>query len=170
MIITEFLLTALKSVPPELATVLLAAVPVTELRGALPVALLVYRLPVPAAVALSVAGNILPVYFLLRFIEPVSMWLARRFSLIDRFLQWLFSRTRRKLTKRVEKYSYWALAMFVSIPLPVTGAWTGALAAVLFGLPVHKSFLSIFIGLCLSASLVTLITLGSSAAVVRLLW
>jgi len=79
------------------------------------------------------------------------------------FFDWLFDRTRRKLTGRVEKYGYWALTLFVAVPLPVTGAWTGALAAFVFGLPKKKALLAIFVGVCISATIVTLVTVGSSA-------
>lgn len=152
-----------------LATVVLAMMPVGELRGALPVALVVYKLPVALAVALAVLGNMLPIYFLLRYIGPVTEWMSGRSGIVDRFVLWLFERTRRKLSERVERYSYWALALFVAVPLPVTGAWTGALAAFVFGLPRQKSFIAILIGVCISASIVTVLTLGSVAAVLNLL-
>lgn len=159
----------LKGIPPELATVILATVPVGELRGALPVALVVYKLPVALAVLLAIIGNMLPVYFLLRYIGPVTKWLSGRSEAVDRFLNWMFERTRRKLDKKVERYSYWALAMFVAVPLPITGAWTGTLAAFVFGLPRQKSFVAILIGVCISAAVVTVLTLGSVAAVLNLL-
>ena len=147
---------------PEIATVLLAALPLGELRLALPAALVVYKLPVLEAVALSILGNMLPVYFLLVFFERTAAWLSERSVLADRFLQWLFERTQHKLDKRVKKYEHWALALFVAVPLPVTGAWTGALAAFVFGLPKKQSFFTILIGVCISALIVTLLTLGIS--------
>lgn len=165
----EAVVEVLKGVPPELATVVLATVPVGELRGALPVALVVYKLPVVLAVVLAIAGNMLPVFFLLKYIGPVTRWVSGRSEMVDRFLHWLFERTRRKLDERVERYNYWALALFVAIPLPVTGAWTGALAAFVFGLPRQKSFVAILVGVCVSAAVVTVLTLGSVAAVLNLL-
>jgi len=84
-------------------------------------------------------------------------------------MQKLFERTRRKLNGRVEKYGYWALTLFVAIPLPVTGAWTGTLAAFVFGLPKKASFIAIFIGVCISATIVTLVTLGGNAAAMKIL-
>lgn len=165
----EFLLDILKSVPPPLATLLLAMIPVGELRGALPIAILVYKLPLPTAIAISIIGNMIPVYFLLKFFEVVARWLMNKYDFATKFFDWLFERTRRKLHTKVQKYGYWALAMFVAIPLPVTGAWTGTLGAFVFGLPRKKSFLAILAGVCISSAIVTVLTVGGSAAVMKLL-
>jgi len=155
----------LAGVPAEVATVILAMVPVGELRGALPVALLVYDMPVAKAVFLSLFGNLIPVYFLLVFFERVAKWAERHSPLLNRLLQGLYERTRNKLGGKVAKYGPWALALFVGIPLPVTGAWTGALAAFVFGLPRKQAFLAIAVGLVLSAAIVTVLTLGTSVTV-----
>lgn len=152
----------LSGVPSPLATFLLAMLPVGELRGALPVALVVYELPLGAALALSVVGNMFPVYFLLVFFERLSRWARHHSVFADRVLEWLFARTRRKLDERVQRYGYWALALFVAIPLPVTGAWTGSLAAFVFGLPKWRSFYAILVGVCVSAVIVTATTLGAA--------
>lgn len=165
----EFLVDILKSIPSPLATVVLAMIPVGELRGALPVAILIYKLPLTLAIILSIVGNMLPVYFLLMFFEAISSWLMNKYAWADKFLQWIFERTRNKLHAKVQKYGYWALAMFVAVPLPVTGAWTGTLAAFVFGLPKKKSFMAILVGVCVSSAIVTAITLGGNAAVVRIL-
>ncbi len=161
----DVLLELLQSFPPEIATILLAALPVMELRGALPLALVVYRLPVVTALVLSVIGNMLPVYFLLVFFERFSVWIRRHSALADSALQWLFARTRRKLDGSVQKYGYWALALFVAVPLPATGAWSGALAAFVFGLPKRQSFYAILVGVCLAAIIVTIATLGTTFTV-----
>ena len=163
--ITDQLTDFLSSVPPELATVILATLPVGELRGALPVALVVYQLPLWLAVFLSVLGNIIPVYFLLLFFEHVSKWIEHNWEFGNRILQKLYDRTRRKLEGSVEKYGPWALILFVGIPLPVTGAWTVTLAAFVFGLSKKKAFISIFLGLLISATIVTFLTLGTTFTV-----
>jgi uncharacterized membrane protein len=165
----DFLLPILQGLPPEAATVLLAMLPVGELRLALPYALVVYKLPLYQAVLLSVLGNMLPVYFLLLFFERAARWLQAHSVLADRVLSWLFERTRRKLSSQVERYEHWALAMFVAVPLPATGAWTGALAAFVFGLPRKRSFVAILAGVCGSAIIVTLLTLGTSLAISSIL-
>lgn len=151
--------------PPALAVVFLAALPFGELRVALPAALLVYDLPWPWAIALAILGNMLPVYFLLVFFERFSAWARRVSPLADRLLTWLFERTRRRLDERVKRFEHWALALFVAMPLPATGAWTGALAAFVFGLPRWRSLVAIFIGVCAAAVIVGALTLGASKAV-----
>jgi uncharacterized membrane protein len=161
----DFLINAVRDVPPQLATVLLATLPVGELRGALPIALLVYKLPVFEAVVLSIFGNMLPVYFLLMFFEGAARWISKRSKLAERLLEKMYERTRLKLHDQVRKYGYWALMLFVAIPLPVTGAWTGTLAAFVFGLPRKKSFIAILIGVCISSLIVTGLTLGAFSAV-----
>lgn len=151
------------SFPPEIATLVLAALPVGELRGALPVALLVYKLPAWQAFILAVVGNMLPVYFVMLFFDRLAVYLMDRSDVARRFFGWLFARTRRQLNGQVEKYGYWALAIFVAIPLPATGAWTGALAAFVFGLPRARSWLAILAGVLVAGLIVLGVTWGGSA-------
>lgn len=157
---TDLILKFLQDFPPQLATLLLGMLPIGEIRAALPVALTVYKLSLPSAIFWGVLGNILPVYILLVFFERFTNWLRPRSKAYDRFCTWLFERTRRKLHSQIEKYGYWALAIFVGIPLPVTGAWTGTVAAFVFGLDKRKAFLAIVTGILLSTSIVAFITLG----------
>jgi uncharacterized membrane protein len=142
---------------------LLGALPIFELRGALPVALLVYNIPAPLAVTLSIVGNIVPVYFLLLFFDRSCQYLMKKSPLAARIFNWLFARTRRKLTAPILKYGTLALAFFVAMPLPITGAWTGSLAAFVFGLPKGRAWVSILAGLIVSATIVLILTLGIAA-------
>lgn len=153
----------LASIPPQLATLLLAMLPLGELRGALPVAIGVYKLSLVEAMFWSVLGNMIPVYFLLVFFEKAAGFARRKSKIADALLEILFERTRKKLQPQVEKYGEWALLLFVGVPLPVTGAWTGTLAAFVFGMNKKKAFFSIFGGVCLSAVIVAAITLGAFA-------
>lgn len=155
----------LQGIPPEIATMILSVLPIVELRGALPVALLVYKLPLPSALFWSLVGNIIPVYFLLIFFERFSNWIRPRSKTADKFFTWLFDRTRRKLDGQIKKYGYWALAIFVAIPLPVTGAWTGAVAAFVFGLPKQKAFWAIAAGAAIAALIVTAVTYSANATI-----
>ena len=143
----------LGGLPPELVVVVLAMVPVLELRGALPVAVAVYHMDIASALALSIFGNLLPVVPLLLFLEPVSGWL-RRWKTWDRFFSWLFERTRRKHTHNFERWEAMALALFVGVPLPLTGAWTGAAAAFVFGLRFRTALLAIAAGVVMAAAIV----------------
>lgn len=156
---------SLAAIPAELATVVLAAIPIAELRGALPIALTVYNMPVFKAAFLAILGNMLPVWFLLVFFEKLSAWLEAHSPFAHKILEALYERTRRKLEAKVQKYGTWALALFVAVPLPVTGAWTGSLAAHVFGLPKKQAFVSILVGVCIAAVIVTLLTQGALASI-----
>ena len=152
----------LSSLPKELITVIIATLPIAELRGAIPWALAGLPvgggLSVPSAVFFAIIGNLIPVFPLLLFFDKIYKILSR-YSIFDRFFNWIFARTRKK-GKLIEKYEFWGLVVFVGIPLPVTGAWTGSLAAFLFGIKFWKSILAVILGLIMSATIVTLTTLG----------
>ena len=79
---------------------------------------------------------------------------------MNKFLNWLFERTRKKTKDKIEKYGDLALIIFVAIPLPNTGAWTGTLAAWLFGIPMKRALLNIFYGVLIAGVIVTMITSG----------
>lgn len=147
--------------PAEVAVFLIAMIPIAELRVALPLALAYYKLPVLTAYFIAVLGNLFPVVFILLFIGPVSDWLIKRSRLFELFFKWLFERTRNKVIRRYEKYGLIALTMFVAIPLPITGAWTGSLAAWLFGIETKKAFSAIALGVMIAGVIVYLVTFGS---------
>lgn len=130
-----------------------------ELRGAIPLALLAYELPLWEAFLLSVAGNMIPV-FLLPILGVVSSELSRRFSLFERYFTWLFSRSKREHSKAFETFRDFALVVFVAIPLPFTGAWTAMVAAFVFNIPFYRAFPLIFLGVIMAGVLVSMITLG----------
>lgn len=148
-----------KDIPAELATVLIAMIPIAELRAALPIALTAYQLPIWEAFVLSVIGNMIPVFIILWLIEPVSKFL-RRWKVFNRFFNWLFDRTRRKFYDKHAKWGDLALVIFVAIPLPATGAWTGSLAAWLFGIPMRRAVPLILTGVVIAGIIVGLLSLG----------
>ena len=150
-----------KDFPPELATVLIAALPITELRVSLPMALGIYKMSVVSAYFWSVIGNIIPIFFILWLLEPVSKLLIRKSKVADRFFSWLFERTRSRFSEKYFKYGEIALVIFVAIPLPMTGGWTGAVAAFLFGIPKKTSFLLIALGILIAGLIVSLVSVGS---------
>jgi uncharacterized membrane protein len=140
-------------------TLLAAALPVSEVRGAIPLAIGVYGYDPWQAYLLSVLGNLLPVILLLLFLGPVSDWL-RRFAIWDRFFTWLFARTRRKYIQQHESFGLTALAIFVAIPLPMTGAWTGCAIAFLVGFRFWPAFAAIAAGVLLAGVVVTATVVG----------
>jgi len=145
--------------PAWLVVLLAAALPVSELRGAIPLAIGVYGYDPWEAYLLAMLGNLLPVVPLLLFLGPVSDWL-RRFTFWDKFFTWLFSRTRRKYIREHESFSLTALALFVAVPLPVTGAWTGCAIAFLVGFRFWPAFAAISAGVLLAGVIVTATVLG----------
>lgn len=141
----------------EIMTLLLAMAPISELRGAIPYAWSQGMNHIPAY-TLSVIGNIIPVVPLLLFLGPVSRFL-RRFKPFDFFFSWWFSHTLRR-SRLVEKYEALGLVLFVMIPLPLTGAWTGSVAAFLLGIRFRFAFPAIILGVILAGIIVSSVCLG----------
>ncbi len=150
-------------IPHWAATIIIGMLPVSELRGAIPLALAPvevggFGMSAPEAYILAVLGNMIPVIPLLLFLEPVSDFL-RRWKIFDIFFTWLFTRTHRNHSERFEKYGTLALTIFVAIPLPVTGAWTGCAAAFVFGIKFKHALPAIFAGVLIAGVVVTVLTL-----------
>ena len=142
----------------ELVVLITSALPILELRGGIPVAIGLFDFSWYYALLLAVIGNLLPVPFILLFLNSATRVLSR-VKLFDRFLTWLFERTRRR-GSIIEKYKRIGLILFVAIPLPITGAWTGSLAAVLFGLQFRHAVFSIIIGVLIAGAIVTCLSLS----------
>lgn len=159
----SWLLDIFRGFPPEITTFIVSALPISELRGGLPMALEVFHFPLWKAFLICAAGNFFPVVFILIFLEKISVFL-RRWKIWDRFFEWLFTRTRRKFQGSYDTWGLVALAVFVGTPLPMTGAWTGALAAFLFGISKSRAALFIFLGILMAGIIVTLADLGIVSA------
>jgi len=158
---TESILNALKGLPKEWITVIIAALPIAESRGSIPVGLMLGLSPAKTFF-LSILGNsiiIIPVLFLL---EPVSNALMR-FKPWKRFFEWLFERTRRK-GDLIQRYEALGLMLFVAVPLPVTGAWTGCVAASLFRIKFRYALPAIFLGVVGAGLIVTAVCLFGKGA------
>ncbi|MCX7994388.1 MAG: small multi-drug export protein [candidate division WOR-3 bacterium] len=138
---------------PEWAVFLTSMIPVVELRGALPLAINLFKIHWTKAFLIAFFGNILPVPFILLLLKPATDLLCR-IPLFKKFFDWLFNRTRKK-SKVIEKYEEIGLLIFVAIPLPGTGAWTGALLAYLMNLDFKKSVLYITLGVFIAGVIVT---------------
>ncbi len=140
-----------------------AALPISELRGAIPLAYGVFHFPWYYAYLFGVIGNLIPVPFILLLMKKIVPLLSRvRF--FDRLMQWYFTWTKRR-SKSIERYGWLGLTLFVAIPLPVTGAWTGSILAVLLGLRFKYAFSAVFVGVIIAGIIVTCATvLGWSVA------
>lgn len=136
---------------------LISMVPIVELRGALPVAIL-NGLPFWQSYLLCVLGNMLPVFALL-LIAPWLINLAKKIPKIGPF----FARVQNKAASKAEEisaYEFWGLLLFVGIPLPGTGAWTGSLVASFLGMKYWKGLLAIFLGVLLSGMIMAVTSLS----------
>jgi len=158
----EHIILFLKGFPKEVIVCALAALPVSELRGAIPAAVAFGFTPLKAY-CIAFIGNLLPVVPLLFLFEPVSRAL-RRFPLFRKFFDWLSERTKKKASL-VEKYEALGLILFVAIPLPVTGAWTGCIAATLFKIRFRYAFSAIAIGVAIAGAIVISITLAGKSLI-----
>ena len=141
----------------EMVVLIISALPIFELRGAIPVAINVFQFPWYYSLLLAFIGNLLPVPFIILFAHGVIRQLSK-IGFFDRRLNWLLERTRRK-GQAVERYKRIGLVLFVAVPLPATGAWTGSLIAVVFGLKLGHAFLSISLGVLIAGVIVTCLSL-----------
>ncbi len=143
--------------PPQLAVMLVSMLPVLELRAGIPLAR-VLNLPLREAILFSVAGNIIPIPFILLFIRKVFDYLrpTRHLGGIVRKLE---ARAMNKSDK-IRKAEFWGLVLFVGIPLPGTGGWTGALIAALLKVDLKKASLAILLGIAIAATIMSLISYG----------
>ncbi len=148
---------AVMSAADWVRTILLAMAPISELRGAIPYAI-AQGAPWPLAYVVCVAANFAAVVPVLFLVGPVSDRL-RRVRLFDRFFAWLFARTRRK-GRLVERFEALGLVLFVAVPLPVTGGWTGAVAAFVFGVRRPLALAALLAGIALAGVVVTAATTG----------
>ena len=144
-----------------LITFLMAMVPVVELRGAIPYGV-VAGLSVPVAFVLAVVGNLVPIPVLVLFTRKVFEWLRSMSAGLDRIV----SRLEAKAEKNKEvvlKYQFWGLVLLVAIPLPGTGAWTGALVAAMMDMRLKRAMPAIALGVLIAGVIVTTVTYGAGA-------
>lgn len=110
------------------------------------------------AFPIAVLGNMLPIPFILLFFRFVEKYL-RNFKFWTKIMDWLFAKTRSRADAKIKRYEHLGLLVFVAIPLPFTGAWTGALIAYLFGLKFSKSLITILVGVIIAAAITISLTL-----------
>jgi uncharacterized membrane protein len=141
-----------------LVTFLLSCLPIVELRGAIPAGV-VLGLPVLTSAAISAAGNILPVPFIILFMRRILVWMRKRSARLERIAIRLEAKARSKSDK-LYKGEILGLLIFVAIPLPGTGAWSGALIAAVLGIRMKAALPAISVGVLIAGVLVTGITYG----------
>ena len=142
-----------------LVTFLVSMLPVVELRLGIPVGVSL-GLPLWKAAVVSVLGNLLPVPFIIAFIRVIMDWLKNVSKMMQRFVSWLEKKGTGPKAERVRRYEFWGLLLFVAIPLPGTGAWTGALVAALLDVRMKHALPPIVLGVLIAAAIVSLATAG----------
>ena len=146
-----------------LLTMLISMVPVVELRGGVPAGVAM-GLPIPMALLAGVIGNMLPVPFVILFIRKIFKWIRVHIPKLGGLIDRLEQRAYRKMSNQnLVRWQAWGLLMFVAIPLPGTGAWTGALIAALMDLRLKNAVPVIFVGVLIAGLIMTALTYGATA-------
>ena len=152
----------LNTVGEELCVFFCSMIPIIELRGAIPLGAAL-GLPWWQSYLLSIIGNILPVPFILLFIRKVIAYMSgSKVKFFNKFAGFL-NRKVEKNRDKIAKYSFWGVCIFVAIPLPMTGAWTGSLVAAMLDMKFWKGLLSAFLGVLIAGVILTLISYGALA-------
>ena len=156
-VVVDWVQAHLGFLPPQILVVIVSMLPVIELRGGIPLARLL-MLPLWQAIVFSAIGNILPIPFILLFVEKVFDWL-RPTKLFGPLVEKLEKRALSK-SDGIKKAEFWGLALFVGIPLPGTGGWTGSLAASLLKIDIKKASLAILLGIAIASTIISLLSYG----------
>lgn len=148
----------------ELIVFIISMVPILELRGGLLAASL-FNIDIVKAIWICVIGNIIPVPFILLLITPIFRWLKQT-KLFRPLVEKLESKAMGK-SEQIEKYEFWGLVLFVGIPLPGTGAWTGSLIASLLGIKFKKAFPAVIVGILVATVIMSIVSYGLLGALIH---
>lgn len=155
----DFIIGLFKNFPKELATFLIALIPVTELRASIPVAYKIYGLSAFSAWLWSVLGVYFAMVVIVFLLDPIAAFLSKHFSAFHKFFDWLFDHTRRRTNGKMEKYGEWAIFILAATPVPFIGGLTGALAAFVFRINWKKSLPLLLLGTMVAGGIVLGITM-----------
>ncbi len=143
-----------------LLTFLISMVPVVELRGAIPIAT-ARGLEPWVAIPVAIVGNLLPIPFIILFIKKIFAWMRKTSHFLNKIVDKMEAKAEKNKAK-VLKYAFWGLVIFVAIPLPGTGAWTGALVAAMLDMPLKKAFPSIVLGVLIAGVIISFVSYGAA--------
>ena len=140
---------------PEVAVFFVSMVPILELRGGL-LASSLLKVSAVQAIPICIIGNILPIPFILLFIKKIFQWMKK----VKCFRGLIVKLENRAMgrSEKIQQYEFWGLVLFVGIPLPGTGAWTGALIASLLGIDIKKSSLAILCGIAMATVIMYIVS------------
>lgn len=141
----------------EAVVFIISMIPILELRGGLVVSKLI-GVPLLTAIPLCIVGNIIPIPFILLFIRQIFKWL-KKIRIFEGFVVKLENRAMRK-SDSIKRYEFWGLALFVGIPLPGTGAWTGSLIAALLNIDFKKAILAELVGIVMATIIMSVFSYG----------
>lgn len=163
-----FLTEALGGFPPLAVVFIISMIPVLELRGGL-IAAAMLGIDMWLAALICVIGNLVPIPFILLFIEKMLGWMKNcRIKFLNKFASWLEARATGEKANSIRKYEFWGLALFVGIPLPGTGAWTGSLIAALMHMKRKKAVGAILLGVAMAAVIMCIVSYGGLSAIEHL--
>ena len=166
--LAEKMTALLGDLPPILIPCIISMIPILELRGGL-IAASILQIPMWQAIGICILGNILPIPFILLFIEKILNWMEGcKIGWMRKLATWLKERGTGKKADKIRKVEFVGLLLFVGIPLPGTGAWTGSLIAALLHVSRKKSVPAIFLGLILATIIMTIISYGGIQAIIDL--
>lgn len=155
--LVEFFIDLFGGISKDVIIFIISLMPILELRGGLLAASLL-DVEFIRALIICIIGNVLPIPIVLLFLKKV-LDLFEKWSITKKVVDWLLKKVESK-REQIDKYGYWGLVLFVGIPLPGTGAWTGSLLAVVLGLNRKKSFVCILLGVLLAAIIMSVLSYG----------
>ena len=141
----------------EILVFIISLMPILELRGGLLAASLLGLDPIPSYI-ISVIGNVIPIPFILWFMGAILKWMKKR-KRLKKIADWIDKKVEKNRNK-IEKFGFWGLVLFVGIPLPGTGAWTGCLVASVLEMDKKKSFIAAMIGVMMASIIMMFLSFG----------
>ena len=153
----EAIVEALSEVHPLIRVAIISALPIFEVRLGIPMGV-AWEVPLPQMLPVAIAANVLIVVPILLWFNPVANWLIDR-GILTGLLRRLIARARSK-KPMVDKHGVWAITLFVAIPLPVTGAWTGAMVASVFHMNFWRALLCMVLGVMIASAVMTALSLA----------
>ncbi len=166
--IATALTNALGGLPPLAIVFIISMLPILELRGGL-IAASLLGIDIWTAVIVCILGNIIPIPFILFFIEKLLNWMKNcKVKIFQKFACWLEARALGEKSQKIRKYEFLGLLVFVGIPLPGTGAWTGSFIAALLHIKIRKAVPAILLGLIMATVIMCIVSYGGLAAISKL--
>lgn len=162
--LVNFFIELFNGINKDIIIFIISMMPILELRGGL-LAASILNISLIKGLIICILGNMLPIPFVLLLIEYIFN-LLEKFKLTKKIVKFIKNKALKK-SDDIKKYGYLGLILFVGIPLPGTGAWTGALLAVLLNLDKKKSFVCIFLGVILASIIMTIISYGFIGNLIR---